>query len=143
MLALPSTPTSKPRWMGCRRRCRAVHVFSQVPWDPANNGSSSSSSGGGGGGTDPAEAEAEAGPGRSNSGGILHPLFPEARMRFVGTMLVQTQRGLPTFRTRLPDSPCTHCGGTGRCTCGNCRCEGAMQRLLSPVFPEVDGHTFM
>ena len=53
---------------------------------------------------------------------IQHPLFPEAeREAAEGQWRVPTQRGLPLFKTTIPDRPCPVCGGTGKTTCGDCR----------------------
>lgn len=55
---------------------------------------------------------------------IQHPLFPEAeaeRRAALGQWRVQTQRGLPLFKTAIPNRPCPVCGGTGKSTCGDCR----------------------
>lgn len=38
-----------------------------------------------------------------------------------GQLLVMTQRGIPSVRQEVPDSPCPACGGSGKVTCGNCR----------------------
>ena len=53
---------------------------------------------------------------------IQHPIFPESQQRATTPLPVQTQRGLPLFQPVLGDPPCPACSGTGKATCGDCRC---------------------
>lgn len=62
---------------------------------------------------------------------IQHPLFPEAQQPAARPWPVQTQRGIPTFVPSVErDRPCPQCAGTGKVTCGDCRCGGARHLLV-------------
>lgn len=69
------------------------------------------------------------------SAGVLHPLFPQQQQSGRGPILVRTQRGLPSFRVPIPEDPCPACGGTGKCTCGNCRGKGRLNYRDAPMLP--------
>ena len=49
-------------------------------------------------------------------------LWPQAPPTAAQPQPIQTQRGIPTFKPVIPDSPCAECAGLGRVTCGECRC---------------------
>lgn len=70
--------------------------------------------------------------GRPQHTSITHPvpLFPEPQPSMRGPLLVETQPGIPTFQPFIADTPCPHCGGRGKVTCGDCRLVAA-RRLLS------------
>ena len=68
-------------------------------------------------------ASSNAAPPQQQGSRILNPIFPEPQRGAVaGPLPVQTQRGVPTFKPAIADPPCPQCGGTGKVTCGDCRC---------------------
>ncbi|KAI3428595.1 hypothetical protein D9Q98_007418 [Chlorella vulgaris] len=68
---------------------------------------------------------------------IQHPsaLFPEPQQQQRGPLLVQTQRGTPTFVPVVADVPCRHCEGLGKTTCGDCRGKGRINHRGATMLP--------
>ena len=96
---LSGTPCRRQR----RARCRPAALFD----DPSSSSN--------GAGSNPA-------PPQQQGSRILDPIFPEPQRAAAKPLPVQTQRGVPTFKPSIADPPCLLCSGSGKVTCGDCRC---------------------
>ncbi|EFN55181.1 hypothetical protein CHLNCDRAFT_57961 [Chlorella variabilis] len=76
--------------------------------------------------------------GRPQHTSITHPvpLFPEPQPSMRGPLLVETQPGIPTFQPFIADTPCPHCGGRGKVTCGDCRGKGRLNYRATAMLPQ-------
>lgn len=96
---LSGTPCRRQR----RARCRPAALFD----DPSSSSN--------GAGSNPA-------PPQQQGSRTLNPIFPEPQRAAAKPLPVQTQRGVPTFKPSIADPPCLLCSGSGKVTCGDCRC---------------------
>ena len=122
----PSTSGSNTRLIGrgsqFKNSLPARAIFDD---EPSTSGGDHNSSNGGG----------QAAPRRSSQFSLS--LFPPPEHESPrGPVLINTQRGVPTFRPFVErDNPCPRCQGTGKVTCGDCRGKGRLNYRDAAMLP--------